>query len=89
MRRSRSLGDRCVRQGGRGVTTPHALHPGHYATYRPADHVLDRRVRVVVRGVHHDGTVTVETVYELDEDGKCAGRFLGDTITLDAEELTQ
>lgn len=65
-----------------------AIHPGHYATYRPP-HVLDRAVRVVVRGVHHDGTVTVETLYEVDEDGQAAGRFLGDTITLDAMELTQ
>lgn len=68
--------------------TPHAIRKGHYATYQPP-HVLDRSVRVVVRGVHHDGSVTVETLYEIDEDGGAAGRFLGDTITLDATELHQ
>jgi hypothetical protein len=66
----------------------HAIKRGHYVTYRPAeDNPLERDVRAVVRHVYDNGTVTIETIHELDEDGQAAGRFLGDVITLDAAEL--
>lgn len=64
------------------------MRRGHLATYRPA-HVLDRRIMVEIAKVHRDGTVTVETMHELDEDGQAAGPWLGDILTLDAGELTQ
>lgn len=70
------------------MSATHGMRRGALATYRPA-HVLDRRIRVEVRAVHRDGTVTVETMHELDEEGQAAGPWLGDMLTLDAGELTQ
>lgn len=63
------------------------LRRGQVVTYSQP-HILGRRVRAIVRGVHLDGTATIEARFEVDEDGHAQGAFLGYTYRVSQGILT-